>query len=233
LQTILRLDPAISYAMKTVARILLLIFLSRVVVFAEDNSTENPVAAQFRHHLEDADTNKYGLVTREELAAEIAKDKKRSPQTVDEIVSGMFHDLDTDNDGKISKAEVAAGARKVTEHAVVEDDVWRAQQVMNAITEYRNQHDGARPGNLDELLKLGLVPQAALLCIVADGGKRAWGYKANYEGDTAVSLASPSPVDSGGQWIVGLNDGRVLGLHDETLTLDRILGHNMHIYSGK
>ncbi len=188
---------------------------------------------QFRKHLKDADTNKDGLVTREELAAEIAKDKKRDAQTVEEIVNRMFHDLDTDNDGMISKAEVAAGVRKVGQHAVVEDDVRRAQQIMNAIAEYKNQHNGARPSDLDELVKLGLIPQAALLCIVADGGKRAWGYKANYEGGTSVSLASPSPVDSDGQWIVGLNDGRVLSLHDDTLTCDRILGHNMHIYTGK
>jgi EF hand domain-containing protein len=222
-----------QYLMKSVAYVLLPAFVASVVVFAEDQRPENPAAAQFRKHLEDADTNKDGRVTREELAAEVAKDKNRDQQTIDEIVSRMFSDLDTDNDGTISKAEVAAGAHKVAEHAVVEDDVRRAQQIMNAIAEYKNEHRGARPGNLDELVKLGLIAQAALVCTVADGGKRAWGYKENYEGETAVSLASPTPVDSDGQWIVGLNDGRVLGLHDDTLTLDTILGRNMHIYTGK
>jgi|GEM_PF-3839471 len=129
--------------MKTTIIILFLALVSFATTRAEDKAPENPVAAQFRKHLEDADKNKEGYVTREELVAEIGKDPKRDPQTVEKIVSAMMRDLDTDHDGKLSPAEIANGARKVGQNASTKQDVNRAQLVMDALIEYKKGHDGA------------------------------------------------------------------------------------------
>jgi hypothetical protein len=66
--------------MKIAVFILLLTLVSAATTRADDKPTENPVAVQFRKHLEDSDQNKDGLVTREELSAEISKDPKRDPK---------------------------------------------------------------------------------------------------------------------------------------------------------
>src|SRR5438034_6681481 len=123
--------------MKATVFILLLTLASAATIRADDKPTENPVAAQFRKHLEDADQNKDGFVTREELAAEISKDPSRDPETVEKIVATMMRDLDTDNDGKLSAAEIAAGARKAGQNAATKQDVRRAQLVMDALAEYK------------------------------------------------------------------------------------------------
>ena len=78
---------------------------------AADQVGENPITAQFRRHLSDADQNKDGFVTREELTAEIRKDPQRDSKTIAQIVSAMISDLDADRDGKLSAVEVAEGAQ--------------------------------------------------------------------------------------------------------------------------
>src|SRR4051812_11955767 len=92
--------------------ILTFVITTAPLVRAGDTPAENPIATQFRKHLEDADQNKDGFVTPAELSAEISKDRKRDAHSVGDIASGMIRDLDTDHDGKLSVTEIAEGARK-------------------------------------------------------------------------------------------------------------------------
>ena len=177
--------------MKSTVFLLLLTLLSAATTRADDKPTENLVAAQFRKHLEDADQNKDAFVTREELAAEINKDPNLDPKTVEQIVSAMMRDLDSDHDGKLSRAEITEGARKAGENAVTQQDAERAQQLVDALGEYKGKHDGTQPAELQELAALHLVPEIALRCILADGQERAWGYQPASDAN-AVTIFSPA-----------------------------------------
>jgi hypothetical protein len=205
------------------------------LVFAGDNPAENPAAKQFRQHLEKADQNKDGIVTREELVAEIRRSTGGDAATVEQIVSTMMEDLDTDHDGKLSAAEIDAGARKAGEHAATEVNVNRAKRVMDALFEYMQKHNDSPPAALAELTKLG-IPAAALQCILADGEEKPWGYEpgdSHATGKNAVVLFSPGRVDSQGTYIVGLADGRVLGLPDTDLELEKVPRLKMNVNPGE
>jgi hypothetical protein len=207
--------------------------LAASAVRAEEKPAENPVATQFRQHLESADKNRDGFVSSEELAAEIGNDPKRDPKTIDQIVSAMFRDLDADHDGRLSPAEIAEGARRAGENANTKQSVRRAESVMSALGDYRKQHQ-KYPATLQELGEL--LPQPALRCIVADGHEKPWGYElppAKSKDENAVVLFSPGKVDSGGQYIVGLADGRVLGLHDTELDLEKVPKLRMRVFPDK
>jgi EF hand len=202
---------------------------------AGEKPRENPAAVKFRQRLEKADRDKDGAVTREELAAEISKDPSRDPKTIEQIVSAMIRDLDADHDGKLSAAEAIEGARKAGENATKKENVRRAQAVMEGIAEYRRKH-GIGPANLDELARLHLVSDTALRCVLADGNEKPWGYAASNEratGPNDVILFSPGRVDAEGTYIVGLGDGRVLGLHDTELELEKVPRLKMRVYPDK
>ena len=199
---------------------------------ADDKPIDNPVAAQFRKHLEDADKNKDGFVTPDELAAELSTETARDPKVVEQIVSAMMRDLDSDHDGKLSGAEIAGGARKAGENAVTKQDVQRAQQLVDALSEYKEKHAGAQPAELQELAALHLVPEITLRCILVDGNEKPWGYERTSDAN-AVTIFSPGPTNSDRQYIVALGDGRVLGVHDSEFDLDKVLRRNMHVYPGK
>jgi hypothetical protein len=198
-------------------------------VLASDRPAENPIATQFRKHLEDADQNKDGFVTAAELSAEISKDHKRDAHTVEDIASGMMRDLDTDHDGKLSATEIAEGARKLGQNSTIKQNIGRAQLVMEAIAGYKENH-GRKPTKLDELVELQLIPDTALRCIVADGHEKLWGYEPSANDQHAVMLFSPGPIDSEGQYVVGLANGRVLGLHGADLELEKVPRLKMHVY---
>jgi transcription termination factor NusB len=194
--------------------------------------TENPVSAEFRKHLSHADRNRDGFVTKEELTAEIASDPNRTAEQVDNIVAAMIQDLDSDHDGRLSKAEVAEGARRAGENAITKQDVSRAQQLVDGIAEYKQKHDGAQPANLQELARLHLVSAKALNCALLNGSEQPWGYRPATDSN-AVMIFSPGSVNSEHQYIVALGNGRVLGVQDTDFDLDQILKHNMHVYPDK
>ena len=92
-------------------------------------------------------------MTKEELATEIGKDPRRDPETV----------------GTLSAAEIAEGARKAGRNAVMKQNVKRAQQMMEALAEYKANHGGMPRAKLDELTKLDLAAEKPLFCTMADG----------------------------------------------------------------
>jgi hypothetical protein len=199
---------------------------------ADDKSINNPVAAQFRKHLESADKNKDSFVTGEELAAELSRGTVPDPKVAEEIASAIMRDLDSDHDGKLSGLEIAEGARKAGENAVTKQNVERAQRLADALTEYKKKHDGTQPTALQELATLHLIPEIALRCILVDGNETPWGYQPVSSGN-AVTIFSPGPINSDRQYIVALGDGRVLGIHDNEFELDKVLRHSMHVYPSK
>lgn len=226
---------ASSRSMKILSFFLLLPLTAATMALAEDKATENPAAAQFRKHLEAADANKDGFVTRAELVAEIGKGG-RDPEIVEKIVDNMLRDLDADKDGRLSPAEITAGALKVGQTFTTKQNVSRAKQVMAAWDEYRTQHKGVAPASLDELAKQNLVPANILRCIVADGQEKPWGYNTEYkaaDGESAVIVYSPGAVDTEGQYLVGLADTRVLGLHGSDLDLEKIPKLKMQVIPDK
>ena len=199
---------------------------------AGEKPAENPVAMQFRQHLEAADQNKDGFVTRKELSVEISKDPQRDSKAVEQITAAMMRDLDTDRDEKLSKAEIAEGARRAGENAITKQDVLRAQQLVDGLNGYKEKHDGKQPGELQELAVLHLVPETALHCILADGQEKSWGYQLPTDVN-AVTIFSPGPTNSDRQYIVALGNGTVLGVQDNELELDKVIRRNMHVYPGK
>ncbi|HSH93835.1 MAG TPA: EF-hand domain-containing protein [Roseimicrobium sp.] len=195
-------------------------------------ATENAAAQEYRKHLEAADTNRDGFVSREELVVEIAKSSKRDPATVEKMVDAMIRSLDTDKDAKLSATEIDAGARKVGENYVVQQNVRRAKVVMEALAKYKTDHGGATPVALEGMVKIGLAPEEALRCIMADGNEKAWGYTRPQDGKAApgdVVIYSQGGVDSAGQYVVGLNDGSVAGLHDGDEALGKVPGAKVRI----
>ena len=52
-------------------------------------------------------------------------------------------------------------------------------------------------------------------------------------GANSVVILSPGAVDSDGQYIAGLNDGRVLGMQDKDLNLEKLPGSNLQVYPDK
>jgi hypothetical protein len=148
----------------------------------------------------------------------------------------MMRDLDTDHDGKLAAAEIAEGARMAGRNAATKQNVRRAQLVMDAIAEYKKKHGGTQPAKLGELPKLHLVPDTALHCILADGSEKRWGYAPGdnrTNAENAVILFSPGRVDSDGTYVVGLGDGRILGLHDTELELEKVPRLKMRVYPSK
>ncbi len=133
----------------------------------------------------------------------------------------------------IPSAEIAEGARKAGQNASTRQDVNRAQLVMGYLIDYKKDHGGSQPTKLEELAKIHLIPDAALRCILADGHEEPWGYETGNRGDDEVILFSPGKVDSEGQYIVGLGDGRVLGLHDTDLDLEKVPRLKMSIVPDK
>jgi hypothetical protein len=166
-------------------------------------------------------------VAREELVAEVARASKRDPGTVEKIVDAMMRDLDTDKDTKLSVAEVTAGVRKVGENYVVQQNVRRAQVVMEAFVKYKRAHSDATPATMDEMVKLRLAPEEAFRCIMADGNEKGWGY-ARPDRDQStpgdIVIYSQGGVDSTGKYVVGLNDGSVAALHDGDAAFGKIPG---------
>jgi len=204
---------------------LIILSLGAILALAGDKPAENAAAKQFRQHLEKADQNKDGVVTREELVSQITKETGGDAATVDQIVTTIMKDLDGDHDGKLSASEIDAGVRRAGEHAAVEANVNRAQRVMDVLGEYMAKHTDAPPAALEELTKQNLAPPTALQCILADGDERPWGYEPgnlHATDQNAVVLFSPGRVDSEGTYIVGLVDGRVLGLPDTELELGKV-----------
>jgi hypothetical protein len=198
---------------------------------ADDKPSDNPVAVQFREHLAAADKNKDGIVTREELLAEVSK-AKPDRETVEQVVSAMMSELDTDHDDKLSATEIAEGVRKTGEKAIRKEDVRRAQQIVDALAQYKQRHDGAQPETLEDLARLKFVPAGALRCILAGGEEKPWGFERAYDPRT-VTIFSPGPINSERQYIVGLADGQVLGVQDSDLQIDKYARHHMHIYTAK
>ena len=179
-----------------------------------------------------ADIDKDGIVTRQELTAEISNRGKRSPQEVERIVDSLMSELDTDKDGKLSIAETLVGARKTTERMITKADVRRAQEIMFQLGTYKKTHNGSLPAKLDELEKLNLVNKEVLLCTMTDGSEKAWKYTPEKSANSVIIL-SPGAVDSDGQYIAGLNDGRVLGMQDKDLSLEKIPGSTLQVYPDK
>lgn len=201
--------------------------LSLVSIAQAEPATENAAAKEYRARLEAADANRDGSVTREELVAEVARASKRDPATVEKIVDAMMRDLDTDKDTKLSGAEVAAGALKVGENYVVQQNVRRAQVVMQVLAKYKSDHNGAAPAAIDEMVKLGLAPEEAFRCVMADGNEKAWGYTRpdkDKATPTDIVIFSQGGVDSSGKYVVGLNDGSVAALHDRDAGFEKIPG---------
>src|ERR1051326_7368124 len=121
---------------------LLALFLASfgaILAYAGDEPAENAAAKQFRQHLEKADQNKDGVVTKEELISQITRETGGDSATVDQIVSTLMKDLDVDHDGKLSGTEIEAGARKAGEHAAIETNINRARRVMDALNEYKER----------------------------------------------------------------------------------------------
>src|SRR5436190_4382793 len=163
--------------MKPKTIVLLSTFLSLASLSAGEKPAENAVAKQFRQHLQKADQNRDGSVTKAELVQAITNETKADPATVDQIVSTIMKDLDVDQDEKLSASEIDAGAIKAGEHAVADANVKRAQRVMDALIKYKKQHDDTLPATLEELSNLNLLPTVALQCILVDGNEQPWGYE--------------------------------------------------------
>lgn len=183
---------------------------------------EIPVAAQFREHLLHADSNHDGFVTRQELADEVAG--QRDPATLAKAIENIMSMADANGDGKLSRAEVDAGARKTAEKAVEKEDVSRAKDLMDALDAYKRTHNGSLPHDLQQLRKLKLVSDVTLRCLFADGDEKAWRYKPNETSGSAITILSPGPVKSDGQYIAGLGDGNVIGIQDKESHLHKVAG---------
>ncbi len=64
------------------------------------------------HPFKELDSNRDGLISKDEYAAHSAKHTKKNPKTTPVAESHPFSELDPDNDGTISKKEYAAHSTK-------------------------------------------------------------------------------------------------------------------------
>lgn len=203
----------------------LCLFLASHFAMAEPSAAE-----QFRKHITDADTNKDGFVTKEELTIEIAKDNQRDVEHVTDIAKAMMHDLDADHDGRISVKEAAVGAQKVAENALMKLDISKAKKIMAALADYAKKHDGASPVELKALVKDRLIHEDMLVCTMPDGHEKSWIY--NKPGEESVNdtgaaiICSPGAIN--GQYIIGTIDGDVIGIQDDGTQLEK--SHGLRVY---
>ena len=208
----------------------LLILISQIKA-EQDKLSQHPTAVQFREHLLKADANKDGYITRDELTAEVEKGGKRPPEQVKEIVDSMMEESDQDHDGRISRQEIEVGARATAIRAIIRDDARIAEDLMQAIDEFRKKYNGNIPKTVGELAKAKLISEEEVMCKLADGSDKPWIIDASASDANAVLLYSPGSVDLEGQYIVGLVNGRVLGLHDKDLDITKL--KRLHVYSSE
>lgn len=200
------------------------------------NPTNNMAAVQFRIHLKNADTNKDGFVTKEELVSAIISSTRKSENIAVSIASSMISDLDINKDGKLSYAEFEAGSTEVGEQSNTKISVSRAQEIMDAISAFKNKSGGTAPTSLHELKKEFPISATSMNCILANGEEKPWLYTTNssYSNDpNSVMLYSPGATDSSGQYIVGLGNGQIIGMNGADLALEKLPNFNMQVYPAK
>lgn len=217
--------------MKITTGTFIAVFLLTAIGRGEDEKlAQHPAAIQFREHLLHADVNKDGFVTRGELVSEINNFSKRDPEEVKAIVDSMFGTSDLDHNGRISVQEIKVGAKVTALRSIVKHDMKRAEAIMQGIAEFKITHNGSIPKSFDDLVKAHLIEEKEAVCILADGTEKPWVFNPTSPkaDDYSVMFFSPAPVDEKGQYIVGLVNGRVLGVHDKTLTPEIIKGMHVH-----
>ena len=64
------------------------------------------------HPFKEVDTNRDGLISKDEYAAHSAKHAKKNPKATPIAEAHPFNEIDPDNDGTISKMEYAAHSAK-------------------------------------------------------------------------------------------------------------------------
>ena len=190
---------------------------------------KNPVALQFREHVLRADANRDGIVTKEELTQEIENETHRDAKSIERSVSAMMDEIDRNSDGKLSRQEVEFGVQRTAEKANLQDDVSKAQEIMHALAAYRAKHSGNFPHSLEDPAMSKLVSPSVLVCAVADGSEKEWIFKPQVKTSNVV-LCSPGPVDSEGQYVVGMTDGRVVGVEAGSLQLEQ-LPSGFHLFT--
>lgn len=205
-------------------------FLFALQLQAEDKLLEHPLALQFRQHLLAADTNKDGYVTKEELAKEIQK-SGRTAALVEEIAGSMIKELDVDQDGRLALKEIDAGTRATAIKAIIRDDAKTAEALLKAIEAYKTKNKGSTPQSVDDLLTAKFITKDLSMCTLGDGSEKPWIINSSASDSNSALVASPGSVDFEGQYIVGLVNGRVIGVHDKDL--DDSMLKTLHVYPSK
>jgi hypothetical protein len=203
-------------------------FLGKLL--ADDMLMQDSLAIQFKQHLVASDTNNKGYVTKDDLTKEIQK-SGRSEEQAKEIAGAMITELDLDHNGQLSLKEIDAGARATAIKGIVHRDSQIVETLMEAIQKYKIKNKGILPNSIDDLIKTGLISNQQSICTLADGTKKQWIINPTAKDPNAVLIFSPSVVDNEGQYMLGLVNGRVIGL--QAKDLDMATMKSLNVYPNK